>query len=111
LVLLGLPALALCAPPLASADGSEAAIAARVAATLASMTISEKARVLDIFRAADMLTDGAVDMEKATVAQLREEMEERLVPLEVREQSLQYDDQDHVPRNSNIVQSTGGREE
>ena len=31
---------------------------------------------------------------KATVAQLREEMEERLVPLEVREQSLQYGDQD-----------------
>ena len=64
-VLLGLPALALCAPPLAPADGSEAAIAARVAVTLASMTISEKARALDIFRAADMLTDGAVDMEKA----------------------------------------------
>ena len=36
-----------------------------VAATLASMTVPEKARALDIFRGADMLTNGAVDMAKA----------------------------------------------
>ena len=43
----------------------EAAIAARVAATLRAMNVLEKARALDIFKAADMLTNGAVDMDKA----------------------------------------------
>ena len=45
-----------------------AQIEARVAATLRGLSVAEKARQLDIFRAADMLTDGRLDPAKAAAS-------------------------------------------
>jgi beta-glucosidase len=53
------------ADSLASRSPTEEAVEATVSKYLADMTVPEKARALDIFRTADMLTNGAVNMTKA----------------------------------------------
>ena len=47
------------------AEGAEAAVEATVAAVLSKLTTSEKARQLDIWRACDMLDNGALNLTKA----------------------------------------------
>jgi beta-glucosidase-like glycosyl hydrolase len=49
-----------------AAQGGAGSEEAQVAKTLATLTLSEKAAQLDIFRACDMLTNGVVNMSKAT---------------------------------------------
>ena len=49
-------------------EGRVGASARGFAATLAQLTVAEKARQLDIFNVADMLTDGRVDPAKAAAS-------------------------------------------
>ena len=56
--------------PVASSSLTELQIEATVSRVLGELSVSEKARQLDIFRTADMLSNGKVNMTKAAEVNL-----------------------------------------